>query len=332
MTRPAVTFSASDVLVSAAVDPWTALLGTATTTLAEAAREAGLETTQARRLWLALGFSPVDDDERTFTQSDVEILRGIRAALELQSVNFDDLIQLTRVIGQSLARVADAQLTASAERLRAESASSEATPSALAARIQTLAPGLEVFLAYVWRRHLLAALRHWSVAPSPSDRVITVGFADLVGFTAMSRALVPRDLAGMVDRFESIAYEHIPASGGRIVKMIGDEVMFAVDDAGFAADIAVGLVDACARDPEVPEVRVGLASGPTLAREGDLYGATVNLASRLVTLARAGTVLVSEELGQRLQQDPRYELRHLRPINLHGIGRVRSWVLRRARP
>jgi adenylate cyclase len=283
--------------------------------------------TQARRLWRALGFPPVDDHDRAFTQSDVEILRGIRAAVDLQSVDFDDLIQLTRVIGQSLARVADAQVTASAERLRAESASGEA----LATRIQALAPGLEVFIAYVWRRHLLAALRHWSTSPSPSDRVVTVGFADLVGFTAMSRALAPRDLARMVDRFESIAYEHIPERGGRIVKMIGDEVMFAVDDGGFAADIAVGLVDACARDPDVPDVRIGLASGPTLAREGDLYGPTVNLASRLVTLARAGTVLLSEELGEHLRDDPRFELRHLRPVNLQGVGRVRCWVLRPGR-
>jgi adenylate cyclase len=135
----------------------------------------------------------------------------------------------------------------------------------------------------------------------------------------------------MVDRFESIAYEQIPERGGRIVKMIGDEVMFAVDDGGFGADIAIGLVEACARDPDVPEIRIGLASGPTLAWEGDLYGPTVNLASRLVTLARAGTVLVSDELGERLRDDPRFELRHLRPVNLQGVGRVRCWVLRRSR-
>src|SRR5579862_1170162 len=277
------------------LDAWSslraALLGKATLTFAEAAREAGFEATKARRLWRALGFPPVDDDDRGFTQSDVGILRGVRAALELQSVNFDDLIQVTRVVGQSVARIADAQVTASAERLRTER---DPTPSALAARIEALAPGLELFVTYVWRRHLLAALRHWSVSPSPSDRIVTVGFADLVGFTAMSRALEPRELARMVDRFESLAYEHIPERGGRIVKMIGDEVMFAVEDAAFAADIAIALVEACARADDLPDVRIGLASGPTLAWEGDLYGPTVNLASRLVTLARAATVLVSE--------------------------------------
>ena len=86
-----------------------------------------------------------------------------------------------------------------------------------------------------------------------------------------------------------------------------------------------------ARDSLVPDVRIGLASGPTLSWEGDLYGPTVNLASRLVNFARPGTVLLADELGARLTDDPRFELRHLRPVRLQGIGRVRPWALRRAR-
>ena len=116
------------------------------------------------------------------------------------------------------------------------------------------------------------------------------------------------------------------------MKTIGDEVMFAVAVGGFAADIALALVDACARDSLVPDVRIGLASGPTLSWEGDLYGPTVNLACRLVNFARPGTVLISDELGARLADDPRFDLRHLRPVRLQGIGRVRPWVRRRARP
>lgn len=112
--------------------------------------------------------------------------------------------------------------------------------------------------------------------------------------------------------------------------LIGDAVMFAADDAAAAAEIALGLVEAHARDPEVPDARAGLASGPVLAWEGDLFGPTVNLASRLVNLARPGTVLVAEELGEQLRHDPAFAVRHLRPVRLQGIGRVRSWVLRRA--
>jgi adenylate cyclase len=310
------------------------LLGPAAFTAVEVAREAGLEPAQVRQLWRALGFPPVADDERIFTRSDVEIVRAVRTLIELKSTNPDDLLQLTRVIGQSLSRVADAQVTAAAdrlERLRSEAVSDETAVAELVGRIETLAPSLEQFLGYVWRRHLLAAVRRRSATPSASDSALTIGFADLVGFTAMSQALAPHELAEIVDRFEALAYEHIPERGGRVIKLIGDEVMFAVDDGAFAADIAVALVEACARDAVVPDVRAGLACGPTLSWEGDLYGPTVNLASRLVNIARPGTVLISEDLGARLKHDPRFELRHLRPVNLQGIGRVRSWVLRRAR-
>jgi adenylate cyclase len=310
------------------------LLGTATLTSADVAREAGLDLTQARRLWRALGFTPVGD-ERVFTPADVEVVRAVRALLEMQGAHPADLLQLTRVIGQSLARVADAQVTVAADRLeqtRSAAVPDEEARGELVERVTALAPSLEQFLGYVWRRHLLAALRSRFAAPSAGDQTLTVGFADLVGFTALSQSITPRELAAIVDRFEAIAYEHIPERGGRVVKTIGDEVMFAIADGAFAADIAIALIDACARDSLVPDVRIGLASGPTLSWEGDLYGPTVNLASRLVNFARPGTALISDELRTRLADDPRFELRQLRPVRLQGIGRVRPWALRRARP
>src|SRR5262245_56398292 len=309
------------------------LLGRPMFTTLEVARESGVEPARARLLWRALGFPPVTGDERLFTEADVEILRAVRALVELERVDPTDLLQLTRVVGQSLARVADAQVSTIAERLETapDPATEEVDLDRVVQRIEELAPSLEQFLGYVWRRHLLAALRRLAAKPSAADRTLTVGFADLVGFTTISQALDASELAAIIDRFEAVAYEHIPERGGRVVKMIGDEVMFAVDDGAFAADIAVALVEAHARDAMLPDVRVGIASGPALSWEGDLFGPTVNLASRLVNLARPGSILLSDELGERLRDDPRFELRHLRPVRLQGIGRVRPWVLRRAR-
>ena len=82
-----------------------------------------------------------------------------------------------------------------------------------------------------------------------------------------------------------------------------------------------GEDEAHARDAAVPDARAGLASGPTLAWEGDLFGPTVNLASRLVNLARPRTVLVAEELGAQLRDDPRFTVHHLRAIPLQGCDR-----------
>jgi len=187
---------------------------------------------------------------------------------------------------------------------------------------------LEPFLGYVWRRHLVAALFRTSAAHAASEGTrMVVGFADLVGFTEIAAQLGSAELSAFVERFEAHAYERIPAFGGRIVKTIGDEVMFAVADGQSAARIALALVAAYAADAMLPDVRVGLASGPTVAYEGDLFGSTVNLASRLVALAHPGTVLVSDELGEELAGDPAFALRRLRP-RLKGLGRVRAWVLR----
>ena len=308
-----------------------ALLGTIEFTSGDVARSAGVALDDARRLWQALGFPPAADDERLFTRADVDMLRTARELIEQQKTDPTVLVQLARVTGQSLARIADAQLTASADRLahlRDPETPAEIAFDALAERIEAFVPSLEQFLGYVWRRHLLSGLLRVAATPE-SDRVQAVGFADLVGFTSMSQALDTRELAAMVDRFEAIAYEQIPERGGRVVKTIGDEVMFAADDTAVAAEIALGLVEAHARDPGVPDARAGLASGPVLAWEGDLFGTTVNVASRLVNLARPGTVLVAEELGEQLRKDRRFALHHLRPVRLQGIGRVRPWVLRR---
>lgn len=308
------------------------LIGDPELTGAEVAHQAGVDIEQARRLWRALGFAPVRDDERVFARTDVAVLRAIRALLDQQSAEPDVLLQLTRVTGQSLARVAEAQVASSADRVtvRSGGASDEAAFAAFADSITALVPQLEPLLGYVWRRHLLAALFRLAASRGnePAAGSATVGFADLVGFTAISQQLTERELAAMVDRFEALAYEHILERGGRVVKMIGDEVMFTVDDASAAAELALALAAAYAGDDALPDVRVGLAVGPTLSWEGDLFGPTVNLASRLVNLARPGTVLVSDELGNQLHDRSRFALRQLRPLALKGIGRVRVWVLR----
>jgi adenylate cyclase len=299
-----------------------ALIGRLELTSGDVAREANIELDDARRLWRALGFPPVPDDARVFARADVEIVAAIRDLLARHRLEPAALFQLTRLTGRSLARIADAQIGATDQWLP-EGMNDPAAVAGFAAELERL-------LGYAWRRHLLAALLRRAVTPGAAEAATAVGFADLVGFTTLSQVLDATELAALVDRFEAIAYEHIPERGGRIVKMIGDEVMFSVDDGVAAAEIALGLADAHARDPDLPAVRVGVARGPVLAWDGDVFGPTVNLASRLVNVARPGTVLVDDALGAELQDVPGLALRHLRPVRLRGIGRVRTWVVRRA--
>jgi adenylate cyclase len=305
------------------------LIGKAELTPHEVAAGANVEIEQARRLWRALGFPPVPDDQRFFTHSDVQMLRAACALIEQEGTDPKVLLQLTRVTGQSLARMAEAQIAAMSDRL--EKAAGHLQGPELAAAVEAILPGVEPFLRYVWRRHLLAALRRFITGLHDNGseaHVVAVGFADLVGFTAISQQVDEHQLAEIVDRFEELAYDHVAQGGGRVIKMIGDEVMFAADSALDAARIALDLARVYSSDDKLPEVRVGLALGPVLSWQGDLFGPIVNLASRLVNIARPGTVLISEELAKVLGGNPSFTVRTLRPLRLQGLGKVTFAVLR----
>ena len=316
-----------------------ALIGTPELSAGEVAEQAGVTTGQARRFWQALGFPRVSNDARVFTRQDVAMLRAVAAVLEREHLDPDVLVQMTRTTGQALARVATMHVLSIAAEIERVTSAPDLSDKDIADAVATLGESLqkshEPFLGYIWRRHLLAAISQTVATASgrtTDAEVGSVGFADLVGFTALSQQLSDLELARVVGRFEEIAYEHIPDRAGRIIKIIGDEVMFSTPDVTAAAEIALALAEACEADEVIPSVRVGLASGPMLAWEGDLYGTTVNLASRLVGIAYPGTVLVSDEIGRRLEADPAFTLRELKDVRIKGIGRTRVWVLRRPVP
>jgi adenylate cyclase len=157
-----------------------------------------------------------------------------------------------------------------------------------------------------------------------------VGFADLVSFTRLVRRLTERELARLVQRFEGLTSDVVAAHGGRVVKTVGDEVMFAAAPGPAAAAIALDISDTLAADELLPDVRVGLSTGPVVSRLGDVFGTTVNRASRLTALAQPGTVLVDVATVHSLAGAPQVEVRQLRGRTLRGLGHVVPWLLRRA--
>jgi adenylate cyclase len=306
-----------------------ALLGEPEFDILGVTSEAKVDPEQARRLWRALGFPPLADDERAFTRRDIEMLRATTTLTERGVADAHTTVHMARVIGQALARVAEAQASLPGTRLETAAVAPATFPPGLSPDLLAV---LESFLGYAWRRHLLAALLRQDALGDPADAgaaQVTVGFADMVKYTELSRRMADNELAELVDRFEDLVYEHVPEHGGRVVKMIGDEVMFVADDAAKAAEIALSLVEA-RPDPELPGLRVGLASGPVLAWEGDYYGPTVNLASRLVDLARPHCVLVSPATVEEVRGHGDLRLRRVPPQVIKGFGRMRVAVLRRA--
>lgn len=313
-----------------------ALLGKPDLTATDVEFHSGVARDQAGRLWQALGFARVGPDEKAFTKRDVEILRFAAKLFEERRAEPEVLVQMARATGQALARVAHMHaLTVAADveaAVRSRTLSDREAADRVAELAESVVRGHESFLSYIWRRHLLAAISQTVASAAGGDveqQGTVVGFADLVDFTALSRQLTESELAGVVSRFEAIAYQQIPDRGGRVVKTLGDEVLFTNADARAAADTALALAEACTADELVPDVRVGLAVGPVLAWEGDVYGNTVNLASRLVGVARPATVIVSGELAERFADCEDFTAVELRKVHLKGIGTTRPWVLRR---
>ena len=298
-------------------------------TQAEVAAITGLDDESAK-FWRALGFPDPGPNDRIFSDFDVEMLTLVHQLVELGLIARDEALQMTRVIGSSMARIASAQIDAIENRIDEPTFVDGTEPAVLRSRF--LIPAMPQILEYTWKRHLQSAARRRMVRESAASGGYTqsVGFADLVGFTALSQQLTDHELAEIVDRFEATAYDLVGSHGGRVVKMIGDEVMFAVDDPGSGLQLGLALAEAYHDDESLSDVRVGLAHGPVLEREGDLYGPVVNLASRIVSIAYAGSVVADAAVHDALADDDRFRWKSLRTRQLKDIGRVQLWAVRHA--
>lgn len=300
-----------------------------TLTGAQLAAEVGIPLELARLRWRSLGFTAVGDDEVAFTEADLNALRLTQRMHDLGMIDSEDEAALIRTLGRSFARLAEWQITMLARTVPTE----DLDLAGLAAVMDEVTPLIEQVQNYVWRRHTLSAASRLLLAPqvdNPEDLPPTaIGFADIVGYTRQTRSLTQGELASLVEHFEAQAQAIITAHRGRIIKTIGDEILFATDDAADAAAIALDLVEEHLADEDFPQLRVGVAWGPVLHRLGDVFGPTVNIASRLTSVARAGRALIDKELAEAIEGDERFKLRRMRRISVKGYRRLEPWALRR---
>jgi adenylate cyclase len=293
----------------------------------EVAALAGVPPERTQRLWRALGFADVADDDRAFTDADVAALGRLQALIDSGFVDADTEASIARAMGQSLSRLADWQT----DLLVAVLAEAGATSGADVLRAtEALLPLMGELQDYIWRRHLAADAGRLVAADAGSAdrRELSVGFADLVGYTTRSRGMGGRELGAMVEDFESTAADVIARHHGRVVKTVGDGVLFTCQAPVDAVEIGLQLpVEWSA--PDRPPLRVGAAHGTVLTRLGDVYSPVVNLASRLTSLARPSSVLVDRELAGRLRGMRAYRVRPLRQVSVRGYDQLRPWLVRR---
>ncbi|TYP85865.1 adenylate/guanylate cyclase domain-containing protein [Blastococcus xanthinilyticus] len=295
-------------------------------------RLAGMPPERTQRLWRALGFPDAADDDPAFTDADIAALGVLSTLIDSGFVDEDTEASIARAMGQSLSRLADWQTDMLADALlrgARQGDTAEVTTERAVAAAQALLPRLREVQDYVWRRHLAANVDRLLAATGPGDRrELAVGFADLVGYTSRSRGMGGRELGAMVEDFESIAAEVIARHHGRVVKTVGDGVLFTARSATDAADIGLELPGTWGT-AERPPLRVGAAYGRVLTRLGDVYSPVVNLASRLTSLARPGALLVDRDLADRLRGLPGYRVRPLRRVSVRGYDHLQPWLVRR---
>lgn len=300
---------------------------------AEAAARAGLSVEYARRLWRAVGFPDVGDDAVAFTDADLGAIALLRRMIDDGTLDDDLAVGVTRALGHNTARLAEWLFDAMVEHLVDRGVPlDEATRRAVEQSTAHL-EDLEALLVFVWRRQM-ASVAGRALASAARETVtgrLSVGFADLVSYTRLSQKLEERELAALVERFGRRSADVIAGAGGRLVKTVGDEVLFVADSAADAATIGLELAEAMAEDPVLPDVRVGIATGTVLTRMGDVFGRTVNLASRLTALAAPGTVMVDRDTADALAGHDGFALDVERTRAVRGLGLVRPGVVRRTR-
>ncbi|QBJ96171.1 adenylate/guanylate cyclase domain-containing protein [Rhodococcus sp. ABRD24] len=309
----------------------------------QVAELAGVPLERAQRLWVSMGFAiDSDPDAVMFTDGDAAALRALVEFVDGGALAPDAAVAATRALGQSMSRLAEWQVAVLNSHLADELAAGldqsgtldeQALRTAVGTLTSQLLPTVEALQSYVWRRHLAAATarRAGSVGEDTAHRMLTVGFADMVGYTSLTRRIRVDELSGLLEEFESRTTAIITQGRGWVIKNVGDEVMFAAENASDAARIALALQEAFLGESGQPDLRVGLALGPVLVRFGDLFGAVVNIAARLTSAARPGTVLVDAELAAALAEDEELVLKPLRPLRVRGYSRLRAFALRPGR-
>lgn len=345
--------------------------GAPSLTRVEVADRAGVPLELAQELWRLLGFAHQTDDAVAFTASDVHALELTADLMRIGILGEDSQAALVRTWGRSYARLAEWQTSLLAG-LAVEGPDPDVRMAELAAGVL---PRVEALQSYVWRRHLAsAASRLLSVeSTGASETDMAVCFVDIVGYTTQSKNLAEGELVAWIERFEQEATGIAVDHGGRVIKTIGDEILVTADDPHAAARIALLLVErGLDEDDPFPAVCAGVSYGPVVSRLGDVYGPTVNIAARLTSVARPGTVVVDRGLHDALApragappaeedaavgadlpgeapsdpavrgpDDPAdgqdadlasYRLKRLRRVSVKGYTRLEAWSLRRHQP
>ncbi|EGE39151.1 adenylate/guanylate cyclase domain-containing protein [Actinomyces viscosus] len=318
-------------------------------TLTELAQRAGTSMEVAQKFWRAMGFADVQPDEVRFTDQDVAALQDTVALLDEtsdSSLASASVLELLRAQSYTMDRLVLWELETFVMDL-SERLGLDDTAARLVAldRIDGLVELLSRQLTYVWRRHMASILGRTDAEVSTRGRedtgpdlyplIRSLGFVDIVSFTQRAQGMSKAALTHMLEDFENTARDVITSRGARVVKTIGDAVMYISDDLLIAADVVTALVEELQKGPDAIRVRASLVEGRVISRSGDVFGPTVNLASRLVDAAEPGGIRLDESTAMAILRSPeagRYRVGQCHEVVAKGLGQIVPWSLERTSP
>jgi adenylate cyclase len=305
-------------------------------TLREAAEMIGLREEFVRRNWLALGLSEPGPDDRVYNESNIGGLKGLKQLLDV-GVSEKEVTELARLTGQYSARLAESIMQILGRVLMRAGDTERDLGLRFGETAMQLVPTMGPLTENPLRLHILEVVRREVVGRAeraagrlPGSRDVAVCFADVVGFTELGETLPVTEIGSVAERLEDMS-SAVARSPVRLVKMIGDAAMLVSTDARSCVDAALDLVAEADAEPDFPRLRAGMSYGPALARMGDWYGRPVNLASRVTSVARPGSVLATRDVrdvvgdGYRWSRAPRRRLRGVE-------GEVALYRVRQPRP
>ena len=290
----------------------------------QAAEYAGIPLKTAQRT--------IADHAPYFTETDVQMLADLQKLDAEGDIRMEYVASLVRAEGQLTDRTVAWQIEALVHNIMVtENLSDNDARRKLLKDFPRYLEVLERLALYAYRRQMYAGilrlgLRENNVTTSGLSRlplVRGVGFVDLVSYTSLVRNLDAAALSQLINHFEQSCLDVIAPLGGRIIKTLGDEVFFLTETPDAIAEISLQLSEKIGADPQLPDARVAFIWGEVLANRGDVYGSSVNLAARLVSLAEPGTVLTDNETANTLRQvGNRYTLTSQGTRNVRSFGNV----------
>ena len=297
----------------------------------------GIELEFLQRVQRAIGLVRVDDpDAVVHLRADGAAAAHAKEFLEV-GIDSDQVVQVVRVLADGLSHAAEVMRYTALSTILQPGASELETAKAsqaLSTRIAPLLGPMIEDMLFMQLRHMMEteavnASERAAGKPLAGARQVTVGFADLVGFTRLGEAVPPEELGQLANRLADLARD-VAVPPVRFIKTIGDAVMFVSTDPASLLDAVLKLVEITDSDNDFPRLRAGVASGSAVCRAGDWFGSPVNTASRVSGVARPGTVLAAESVQQELGDGAGFSWSFAGSRHLKGIkGELKLFRARR---